>query len=141
MVGRDRPDDWLLPEVQFLNDVLPGQGPLGGLVTALEYARSPVLALACDMPLLTANCLTWLMNQAIGKDGAAVKNGDQIEPLFSLYTCSILPLAQQNLSSRKRSLHQLIHSGQFHIVNAPPAIAQHLVNVNTMEEFNRIYKQ
>jgi molybdopterin-guanine dinucleotide biosynthesis protein A len=135
VVGRGRPDDWLLPDTQFVPDAYPGQGPLGGLATALEDASQDVLLLACDMPLLSAEALIWLDGQALGRHGLAVRSEEQWEPLFSVYTTEVLPLVQQRLETGKRSMHSLIEAGEFRSVAAPPEVAAALVNVNTPEEW------
>ena len=63
IVGREQPEDWPLPEVSFVSDASPSQGPLGGLATALETSHEAVLLLACDLPLLRVDVLHWLMDQ------------------------------------------------------------------------------
>jgi molybdopterin-guanine dinucleotide biosynthesis protein A len=69
VVGRERPEDWPTDSpVLFLADAAPGSGPLGGLATALARVRATggdgVLAVACDMPRLSADALRWLLDQA-----------------------------------------------------------------------------
>lgn len=50
--------DGLTPRIP---DAVPGIGPMGGILTALETLERPVLALACDMPLLTRAALERLL--------------------------------------------------------------------------------
>lgn len=139
VVGRPRPAAWPLEGLRFLEDETPGAGPLGGLATALRQSGSDaVLAIACDMPRLTADALRWLLAAARRTPlahGLIVVNGPRIEPLFSLYTTRCLPLIDQQRVSGRRSLHALIHAGDFARLAAPPEIAAALVNVNTPEEF------
>ena len=138
VVGRARPDDWPLPAVAFLPDSAPGRGPLGGLQTALLHADGPVLALACDLPLLTADALHWLLAQAAGQlkeHGLAVSNCGKWEPLFSLYTPACLPVIESRLTSGRLSLQGLIESGDFGRLEAPDWVAARLVNINTPEEW------
>ena len=66
VIGRERPDGWPLPDTRFVPDAYPGQGPLGGLATALEAANQDVLLLACDMPLLSVEAIAWLNGQTLG---------------------------------------------------------------------------
>ncbi|MDQ2798359.1 MAG: molybdenum cofactor guanylyltransferase [Armatimonadota bacterium] len=137
VAGRLRPDDWPLPEVDFVPDALPNCGPLGGLQTALRHAACPVLALACDMPLLTPDALRWLSAQAAthsGEHGLEVLNNAQWEPLFSVYTPACLPLIETRLAAGRLSLHGLIESGDFGLADAPDWVAAQLVNINTPEE-------
>ncbi len=135
IVGRERPDDWLLPGVTFLPDAFPGQGPLGGLLTALRATERSVLALACDMPRLTPDVLRWLAAQERRTHGAAVRNGEGWEPLFSIYAPSVLPIVEGQLAGGRRSLQALIAAGDFQAVTAPPEVAAALVNVNTPEDW------
>ena len=56
--------------------------PLLGVVTALEHADGrPVLALACDLPLVSADFLTRL---AASPPPAAVSDGKPLQPLRAL---------------------------------------------------------
>jgi len=141
VAGRTRPDGWPLSEVEFVPDAAPDRGPLGGLEAALRHAAHPVLALACDMPLLTAAALDWLREAAAGgtaEHGLAVQNSGQWEPLFSVYTPACLPLIEARLSAGRLSLHRLIEAGEFATAAAPDWVAAQLVNVNTPDDWARL---
>lgn len=141
VAGRARPPDWPLPEADFFPDAAPGLGPLGGLETALRRAGTPVLALACDMPLLTPEALRWLRELAatsVGPHGLAVTRAGRWEPLFSVYAPACLPLIESRLAQSRRSLHGLIEAGDFTNVEAPDWVAAQLVNVNTPEDLARL---
>ena len=142
IVGRARPDGWQTPGVDFAPDAAPGHGPLGGLETALRRAATPVLAVACDMPLLTSEALHWLCDQAAaetGKHGLAVRNDSRWEPLFSVYTTACLPLIASRLLAGRLSLHGLIEAGDFAHADAPGWVAAQLVNVNTPEDLEKLF--
>lgn len=137
VAGRSCPDIWPLPTVDFVPDAIPNRGPLGGLQAALFHAACPVLALACDMPLLTPDALRWLSTQSAahsGEHGLAVLNNAQWEPLFSVYTPTCLPLVETRLAAGRLSLHGLIEAGNFGRADAPEWVTTQLVNINTPEE-------
>jgi molybdenum cofactor guanylyltransferase len=84
-----------------LADRWPGEGPLGGIVTALETSRALwCLILACDMPFLTPEWLTWLVERAVALEGmdaadaVVPESARGLEPLCAAYriTCAV-PLA------------------------------------------------
>lgn len=141
VVGRARPEDWPLPEVRFFEDESQGQGPLGGLATALRHSGEAVLLLACDLPALTSEALSWLLEAAEKHpsltDGLVTINDGQREPLFSVYAASCLPLVNHHLDAGKRSLQALLNAGRFVEVVLPSPLQPALVNVNTPEEFTR----
>lgn len=143
VVGRTRPASWPLPEVAFVVDDEPGQGPLGGLATALSHAN-PVLLIACDLAALTTRALTWLVRTTQQQqrliDGLVTERDGLIEPLFSCYTGHCLPLAKQHLRSGQRALHRLIADGEFRHVALPTPLWPALANVNTPEEW-RLFEQ
>jgi len=142
VVGRERPDDWPLPDAAFVPDAFPDQGPLGGLATALERSTgADVLALACDLPLLNSEALRWLLAQDPLAHGVAVRNGEGWEPLFSVYAPAVLPLIHRQMATGRRSLQSLIAAGEFRPVVASPKVAAALVNVNTPEEWAQIARR
>ena len=142
VAGRACPSGWPLKTVVFAEDDQPGLGPLGGLATALRCTSAPVLALACDLPLLTADAVRWLWAQAErwNTHGLIVVNAEQWEPLFSLYRMECLPLVEARLAAGRRSLHGLIEAGDFAFIQAPEWVAAQLVNVNTAQEWDKIRK-
>jgi molybdopterin-guanine dinucleotide biosynthesis protein A len=139
VVGRTRPENWSGPDVEFLLDDVAGSGPIGGIITALKRAPGqPVLLLAVDMPLITEAALIWLANQEIEGDGLAVLNNGQIEPLFSVYSPSALPLLNSAINSGRRSLVRCIEVGNFRKTEIPAEFASALTNVNTREELQKV---
>jgi len=142
VVGRARPLDWTSKDVDFAEDTLPGRGPLGGLHTALTRANGPVLALACDLPRLTAEALRWLelesQSERGGEMGLIVVNSGRWEPLFSVYTPACLPLIEERMRDGRLSLHGLIEAGDFGLAEAPSWVEPLLLNVNTPEELRGI---
>ena len=141
VVGRVCPNDWPLPEVLFLSDTEAGLGPVGGLATALQHAQTSVLALACDLPLLTPEAVQWLIAQAgmqFAPSGLVSLNSGQQEPLFSVYDLTCLPLIEARLTAGQHSLRGVVKAGSFAFADAPDWVAAQLVNANTPEEWANI---
>ena len=144
VVGRAVPPGWALPQVTFIPDEKPGQGPLGGLVAALARA-APVFALACDMPLLEARTLAWLTAEVRGLRtadalgaGLAVRHAGGLEPLFACYAEACLPIARAHLAAGRRAMHALIEEAAFTVRAAPAWLVPMLANVNRPEEWTAI---
>jgi molybdenum cofactor guanylyltransferase len=61
-------------QLEILEDRWPGEGPLGGIITALQYTAATNssaewnLILSCDMPFLTAEWLRFLVDHAHDSD-------------------------------------------------------------------------
>ena len=81
-------------------DRYPGQGPLGGLLTAFEIdSPERVLALACDLPFLTAPLLQFLLEQSEADCDAAVpEDRSGLQPLCAVYRGTCRPLLEQALA-------------------------------------------
>ena len=132
VVGRHDQHD----HVTWLQDRQSGQGPMGGLETALAHFDGPVLLVACDMPLVDADALAWLRDtfqstDAASRDGLITVREGRVEPLFSVYTPQVLSAVQNMLAEGRRSLTHLIERGDFTQREAPDHIAPRLENINT----------
>ena len=100
--------------------------PLLGIVTALERADGPVVAVACDQPFVTPELLARL---AAGPE-AAVRVGDRLEPLPARYAPAALPALRAALD-REASLRATLAALE------PEAIeceARVVASVNTPDE-------
>lgn len=139
VVGRPRPHGWPLPEVDFIPDDNPGQGPLGGLATALART-APVLLIPCDLAALTPRALSWLVDTAAEqplRDGLVTERDGLIEPLFACYTARCRSQVDDRLARGQRALHRLIADGDFRRVALPTPLWPALANINTPEEWRR----
>jgi molybdopterin-guanine dinucleotide biosynthesis protein A len=85
-------------------------GPLGGLCSLLEYAASgDAVAIACDMPFLTADLLARLATYEPGRAAVAPKRGGRWEPLFARFDAArALPVAEGRLARRALSMQGVL---------------------------------
>jgi molybdenum cofactor guanylyltransferase len=118
-------------------DLLPGNGPLGGVFTALDRTRADWnLIVACDMPYVTVDLFEALFHAAesAGSDGALAGHAGHIEPLCAVYhrRCRASALAAIHRKSLK--MHDFVSSLEMSIVDFkdPGAFA----NINTLEEWS-----
>ena len=75
----------------IVKDVIPRQGPMIGIVSALLYARTPyVFVLACDMPFLRKDAIEYVLTAARGEDIVIPKTEKGFEPLHALYNRSCI---------------------------------------------------
>lgn len=100
--------------VQMVFDPPEGEanagGPLAAVVRCLERAELPLLVLAVDMPLVTADFLRGLLAAGASYDGGVVVSRQgQVEPLISIWhPHSLGPLKAALAKPRYPSLKRLL---------------------------------
>lgn len=123
-----------------------GEGPLAGLVAALEYAAGcgdgGVLVVACDLPLVDGGLLGTLVSSWAGEDVVAPVQAGRIQPLCAVWSLSALPLARVALASADRSPVNL--SKRLRVRSVAEAewrectrVAEPLLNVNAPDDLAR----
>ena len=86
----------------ILEDRWPGEGPLGGIITAMTATaetnggRDWSLIVSCDMPFLTREWLSCMIDRAMGSDASVVvpRSEHGLEPLCAFWRTSALPPLQ-----------------------------------------------
>jgi molybdopterin-guanine dinucleotide biosynthesis protein A len=89
----------------LVTDLWPFQGPVGGLATAMFYARTPwILAVAVDNPFPTSALLAELLEQATRTSRPAVVclSPRGLEPFPGVYSVRLLPRLREFLQSDRR---------------------------------------
>jgi molybdopterin-guanine dinucleotide biosynthesis protein A len=130
--------------IQTSPDLIPGQGPLGGLHTALSWVRDRgmdgAFVLACDLPLITKELVGRVL-ELWPEDAPAVVPGSQgplgLEPLCGAYGVQCLPALEQLLREGDRSLEAVIKRISAHRIPSAALgtreeLARAFTNVNTM---------
>jgi molybdopterin-guanine dinucleotide biosynthesis protein A len=87
------PGKYSIPGIQIVADRWPGEGPLGGIVTALQRTEEDDpqgewnLIVSCDMPFLTREWITFLAQRAASSEAQVVLPRSQhgLEPLCACY--------------------------------------------------------
>jgi len=82
-------DEYPWADAPVMADLYPDRGPLGGIATALRYARTPFLAaVACDMPFVSGPLLEHLTAHLAAHpddDIALPRDEHDIQPLHAVY--------------------------------------------------------
>lgn len=122
--------------VPHVPDRYPGQGPLGGLISALGACQSDLLVvLACDLPNLTPATVVKLVATAVQNPGYGAVGAftDRKEPLCACYRVSLASTpARASFDQGIRSLTTFLDTIKILWVVLPDP--GELRNVNTPED-------
>ena len=140
----------LVPDLSVVPDVRPGQGPLGGLQTALVATDTPhILAVACDMPWLNPDLLRSMIEQAKHEprcDAVALRTPKGLEPLHTVYHRRILPLVSDRLEKQALGMRALLDDLQVCVVDTThmqelDLRRRSLYNANTPDDWERVVQR
>lgn len=129
-----------LPGVPVVQDVREGAGPLGGIVTALQVSLRPYcLVVACDMPLLNADFLRYLIGLAPRFDVVVPRADGFTHQTHAVYSKSCLPYLQRHLVAGDFRLDHVFSEVCVRYVDADEIERfdpehRSLMNINTPED-------
>ena len=99
--------------VSDLKDRWPGEGPLGGIITALIATAESggaewSLIVGCDMPFLTRGWLSYLVERALASPAEVVvpRSANGLEPLCACWRSSATETLQRAFGSGIRKVTQ-----------------------------------
>ena len=133
---------WLPADARFIADAPPARGPLGGVAAALEATSAThLLALAIDLPAMSAAHLAALWRAASPGRGVLPWLEDRAEPLPAIYPAEASPIASglragQDFSVRALA-HALIAAGRMTRYPIPAADAALYANCNSPADWQR----
>jgi molybdopterin-guanine dinucleotide biosynthesis protein A len=103
--ARERPA-WLPVDARFIADAPPARGPLGGVAATLAVMPcTHLLALAVDMPAMSAAHLATLWRAALPGSGVLPWLSDRAEPLPAIYPVEAQSIAAELLEGGDVSLN------------------------------------
>lgn len=127
-------------------DEISGQGPLGGLSTALTVCKSDALvACACDMPLVTAGLTAWLAEQArLHPEAKAIAIRDRsgrLHPLCGVYRKEAAAVIHEALMQDERRMIRVFRElgGVELSLTGTDFADRMLANINTPEELEALF--
>lgn len=111
----------VIPGLVTVPDEYPGEGPLGGIITALRHvsqeqalqADARVVILACDLPGVCASSVAAVLGVMDSHPRAQVCVAAQrgrLEPLHAVWRSSALPQVEAAFGAGERAVHAVIES-------------------------------
>lgn len=117
------------------DDRWPGEGPGGGVLTALDAVGDDVVVAACDLPLLRPDSVRRLRDAAAEAPDAdvVVAMTDRLEPGLALWRRGARADLERQWSAGTRALHRIIGALRSVTVAVDP---DELRNVNTTHDLS-----
>jgi molybdopterin-guanine dinucleotide biosynthesis protein A len=98
MVVAGEIEPYLYTGVMLVKDIIPNQGPLGGIYTALLLSPSEwIFVKATDMPFLVPELASLIIGARDGFDAVVPKMNVYFDPLLALYNRRCLPVIARQL--------------------------------------------
>ena len=102
--GRQSPPVSSPRPLKLIEDAYPDTGPLGGICTGLLVTDAPrALAVACDMPLLSASLLRELFDRSASCD-VVMPVREYPEPLHAVYSHACLQPMRERLAAGQHKI-------------------------------------
>ena len=99
---------YLDTEAMLARDIIPDQGPLGGIYTALLLSPAEwVFVKATDMPFLVPELASLIIGAREGFDAVVPKMGDYYDPLLAMYNRRCIAAIARQLQEPDR--RQVVH--------------------------------
>ncbi|HDL65186.1 MAG TPA: molybdenum cofactor guanylyltransferase [Proteobacteria bacterium] len=123
--------------VSVVEDLIPGQGPLAAIYTALKLSsREKVFVAAGDMPFLQADLIRRLLTIARREDCDCVipRNNGGYESLHAVYSSAARPAFERALKGDDLSVWAAFSRLNTVYVDTTPVERQSFFNINTPED-------
>lgn len=130
----------LAASIPAVQDLYPGDGPLGALLSALEARPEGcdrMVVVACDLINIEAAVIKALLAADLDHIDAVIAHTDRIQPLCGLWNPACRPILQTAFDAGERSMNGVIKSLAIVYV---PIDANLLVNVNTPDDLYQAQK-
>lgn len=125
------PSELAALELPVVADGVPGEGPLGGVISALQHftEASHVLVAACDLPLLDAGTVRNMLDAAHADPGraATVAQTDRLEPALVVWSRASLDDVVALFDGGERAVHRVLAEIDTQTVQVAPRA---MTNVN-----------
>ncbi|HUJ90641.1 MAG TPA: molybdenum cofactor guanylyltransferase [Syntrophorhabdales bacterium] len=123
----------------ILKDIIPKDGSLVGIASALLYARTDyVFVVGCDMPFLRKEAIIHMMDQTHGEDIVIPRTDAGYEPLHAVYSRSCLPHMLRAIDRNRIKITDLLPFLSVKVVREPALFLNKGVsiftNINTEED-------
>lgn len=131
---------------KIIKDIIPGRGPLSGIHSALSFTTTDKnFIISCDMPFISTEMINYLIYNNSDAEIVIPRAEGRIQPLYGIYSKSILADVQNLLiessnpnSKLKESISELLKRVKTDFVDVDKLDFYHrnlFLNINTLEDY------
>jgi molybdopterin-guanine dinucleotide biosynthesis protein A len=143
LVVTNEPELYLHLDVTIVRDVIPGQGPLGGIYTGLFFAMGQsVFVTACDMPFVQPPVVSRMVQLACQYDVVVPEKEAGLEPLHAIYSSRCLPHIKKMVDRQELQVISFFHAVRVYRLSSeeieqldPRGLS--FFNINTPDDMER----
>ncbi|MFZ1731539.1 MAG: molybdenum cofactor guanylyltransferase [Bacteroidota bacterium] len=145
LLSTNHPECYDFLALPSVRDVVPEAGPLAGIQAALTRAETErVCVVSCDAAGVTSEPIKLLCQAAVDAPIVVMGDGRRLYPLMAVYHRSILPLIDERLRLRMRSMHGLLDAVGYHVI-LPAGMSEGIRdqifwNLNTPDDYSRFIR-
>lgn len=122
--------------IRIFKDKYENIGPLGGIYTALEYAKTSwTLIVTCDMPLLINEIIMYMLASSKGENIISWKYQDRAMVFPLLISKAKLLDIEEAIQNKKYRMKEIIDVNDSLLLPIPDNWNNHFSNINTQEEY------
>lgn len=124
---------------EVLPDLIPEQGPIGGIYTALSHSSKEYCFIAsCDMPLLSSEAIRHFLDHCYSDNRIHISACHYRNfPLPGLYHRSLLPQIKQAIECGERKLMYLFEQNPGERIDMS-AYQNEFLNINTPDDYYKL---
>lgn len=121
-------------------DIFQNIGPLGGIYSVLNASqRQYVLFIACDMPKLTKEAISHLIDEWNGEDMCICCTSNGRQPLVGIYSKACLPFIKKLIDEKNYRPGMLLNLVSSKLVDMS-YYEKCFININTIDDYKKISK-
>jgi len=106
-------------EATIIEDIQTTSSPLVGIVSVLEFTKTPTFILSVDAPFIDKNIFQKIVDTHKENNSIATiaKTPQRLQPLCGIYHPNIIKTAKQHIIENKHSLNKMLKELDTSIVN------------------------
>ena len=124
-----------------VEDEMKEKGPLGGIFTGLVHSSTQKnFVLGCDMPFLSQNIFSGLINNCEGLDALLTEHKGKAEPLCAIYDRSCIPQFRHLLEQDQLKITDALEGLKTRVIsfdNEDWFVGNEFANINSIEELRK----
>ena len=124
-----------------IEDEMKEKGPLGGIYTGLIHSPAiKNLVVGCDMPFLSGNVFSGLINNCEDTDALFAEHKGKVEPLCAIYDRNCISHLRSRLEQNQLKITDALEGLKTRVIsfdNEDWFRGNEFANINSIEELNK----